>query len=61
MQNEQAHSGKFQLIKLWHQKELDFRLLFTFRNMLYASPKLDSLNRIPLDEFVQIRAQHDHA
>ena len=30
--------GKLNLIKLWNQRELDFRLMISFKNQLYGSP-----------------------
>ena len=60
MQDENITPGKIGLIKLWNQKEVDFRLMYAFKNQLYASPLLSPENRIPVSEFVRLRSQHDH-
>lgn len=52
--------GKMMLIKLWNQKEVDFRIMFSFKNQLYGSQFLSPDNKIPISEFCQIRSQHDH-
>ena len=55
-----ATSGKFELIRLWNKRELDFRLLTSLRNMLFSSNQFDANNKIPASEFQRIRAEHDH-
>ena len=52
--------GRMMLIKLWNQKEVDFRIMFAFKNQLNGSPTLSPDNKIPVSEFFRIRSQSDH-
>ena len=45
---------------MWNQRELDFRLMLSFKNQLYGSPYLSAENKIPITEFMKIRAEHDN-
>ena len=61
VEGDNMSHNKFNLIKLWNQKELDFRLMYSFKNQLYGSPLLNHENKIPVQEFCRIRSMHDNA
>ena len=47
-------------VKLWNQKELDYRVMQSFRNALFGSPYLTQEKKVPISEFVRIRNEHDN-
>lgn len=53
-------SKYFDIIKMWNQRQVDFRILQNFKNLLYGSPYLlTAENKLPVSEFERIRRDHD--
>lgn len=59
MQSEFYSPSKFELIKQWNIAEIDYRVMYTFKNALYGSPRLNEVNKIPVSEFVRIRGESE--
>lgn len=61
VEGDSMNQNKYDLLRTWNQRELDFRLVVNFKNQLYGSPILSQENMIPVSEFQRIRANHDNA
>ena len=59
VQSESYSNSKFELIKRWNIAEIDYRVMFNFKNALYGSPQMSEQNQIPVSEFVRIRSEFE--
>lgn len=59
VQSDSYSNSKFELIRCWNIAEVDYRVMFNFKNALYGSPHLTETNQIPVSEFIRIRSESE--
>lgn len=59
VQSDFYSASKFELIKQWNIADMDYRVMYNFKNALYGSPQLNEVNMIPVQEFLRIRSESE--